>query len=183
MPPDYLDHLIMLLSADWVFDHWLLTGLEEKEDGRHSLQRKCRDTVQQILDSILSGDPREYLFVSFSTERISQTTSLFFEAVEQSNLETAFKDQVRKLAEGRIVPDRDDYAAWFLAMLTHDLQGSSHTTSSVGLEPTIISQITSVWNSEQSTLFDLSAIDESSTSPWDCELRSLMPRQPTFLSD
>ena len=68
MPSYELDHLVMLLSADWFFPYWDLIGIFTKDKRKSLLREGCREIVRQIMSTAT-----QYYGTNFSVARVKES--------------------------------------------------------------------------------------------------------------
>jgi hypothetical protein len=170
-----VDKLVMLLSADWFFPHWHLTGIFTEDKKKSSLREGCREIVQQIISGAT-----QYYETSFSVARVTESRAMLDVLLRRCDLEDAAGNRIKGLIS-REESGVDHGTRWLLVVMTDQLLENSMTAP---LDAALTEALRKEWDRWQNLgEIDFKRYSLHPGSNWDKYLRNLTPDQPTMLAD
>lgn len=172
-----IDKLVMLLSTDWFFDHWKTIGIELVESKRREIQHGCRSIVGQII-----GTAKDYWHISFSTERLHESESLFRNLLQTSISNQSVLSRFDELIAASNT-DEESSTSWAFLHITELIILNSDEAKNVHLDKEIKNALAGIWKNWETMQVECDNLTSKSRSAWDRYIMDLTPDQPRMLCD
>ena len=170
-----LDHLVMLLSADWFFPYWDLIGIFTKDKRKSLLREGCREIVRQIMPTAT-----QYYGTNFSVARVKESRAMLDALLKRCDLEEVSVNRIIGIISSEGSPV-DEGTRWLIVCMTEQLLDGSVTAPPDIAITEGLRRVRDEWQNLDEIDFKGYCLNSAST--WDQYLRNATPDQPTMLAD
>jgi hypothetical protein len=178
MIAEYIDQVIMLISADWFTPHWETFYLIVEPKNYDVVKLEARDEVNRIL-----GDCGIYWNVSFADERLNCSRQALERIFSICTRGGVLFDMIFGVDDlGQKFDSENDLPMIFQlnGILSNNTENKYNKS---GLSPKIREIVSQIWSNSDIEYTDYDAIAANSTTDWDSRLRAMTPDLPTYLGD